>query len=66
MDPLTKIKVRLGTVVNLGNYENISLELEVEDYVRDGVDKNSDAAIDRVYSLVEKKLAEKLEPFKGD
>lgn len=66
MEPVTKISVRLGTTVNLGDFENVRLDIEVEDRVREGIDKNTPAAIDRVFDLVKEKLAEKLEPFKGD
>jgi hypothetical protein len=62
-EPVTKISVRLGTTVNLGDFENIRLDVEVQDHVR-SVDKSTGAAIDRVYSLVEAKLAEKLQPYK--
>ena len=62
-EPVTKISVRLGTTVNLGDFENIRLDVEVQDHVR-SVDKSTAAAIDRVHSLVEAKLAEKLEPYK--
>jgi hypothetical protein len=47
----------------LGDFENIRLDVEVQDHVR-SVDKSTGAAIDRVHSLVEAKLAEKLEPYK--
>lgn len=66
MEPVTKISVRLGTTVKLADFENIRLDIEVEDRVREGIDKNTPAAIDRVYDLVEAKLAEKLEPYKGE
>lgn len=62
----TRINVRFGTTVNIGDFENVRLDIEVEDYVREGVDKNSAEAIDRVYSLVESKLVEKLLPYRGN
>jgi hypothetical protein len=62
-EQVTKISVRLGTTVNLGDFENIRLDIEVQDHVR-SVDKSTGTAIDRVYALVEAKLAEKLEPYK--
>lgn len=62
-EQVTKISVRLGTTVNLGDFENIRLDVEVQDHVR-STDKSTGAAIDRVHSLVEAKLAEKLEPYK--
>jgi hypothetical protein len=64
MSEVTRINVRLGTTVNLGDFENIRLDIEVQDYVREGIDKNAGEAINRVHELVEKKLAEKLNPFR--
>jgi len=61
--PVTEIAVRIKTIVNLGNYENIEAEITVKDRVREGVDSNSAEAIDRVWELVETKLAEKLEGY---
>lgn len=62
-EPVTKISVRLGTTVNLGDFENIRLDVEIEDHVR-STDKSTSAAIDRVHALAEAKLAEKLDPYK--
>jgi hypothetical protein len=63
MEQPTGISIKLETTVNLGNYENIRLEIRVDDRVREGIDKNTGEAIDRIYSLVETKLAEKLETY---
>lgn len=65
MEQPTTISVKLETTVNLGNYENLKLEIRVDDRVRDGIDKNTGAAIDRIYNLVETKLAEKLEAYEA-
>lgn len=65
MEQPTTISIKLETTVNLGNYENIRLEIRVDDRVRDGIDKNTGAAIDRIYNLVETKLAEKLETYEA-
>lgn len=62
-EQVTKISVRLGTTVNLGDFENVRLDVEVQDHVR-STDKSTGAAVDRVFNLVEAKLAEKLEPYK--
>lgn len=61
--PVTEVEVRLETTVNLGNFENIKASIRVTDRVREGVDANTGEAIDRVFSLVETKLAEKLEGY---
>lgn len=55
----TRVKVSLRFVKNLGNYQSIHVDLGIEDFVRD-IDQNTDAAIDRVYKLVEEKLVEKV------
>lgn len=52
------VTVRLGGKFNMGNYNNIEMMIEVQDYVRGG-EKVSEA-IDRVYNLVDAKLEEKL------
>lgn len=57
-----RVVVRLGGNFNMGNYNNMEIKIEVEDYVRDDLDEGNMAkAIDRVYALVDKKLYEKLE-----
>lgn len=53
----------MRTTINLGNYENVVIEIEVQDKVRPGVDENAAKAIDRVYGLVEGKVAEKARKF---
>jgi hypothetical protein len=64
MDP-TKISVRLGATVNLGDFESLRLDIEVTDHVRDGVDFNAQAAIDRIHKLVEKNVVEKIQDASG-
>ena len=49
---------------NLGNYESIRVSLGVEDYTRK--DETTNAAMDRVYSFVEKKLIEKMEEIESE
>lgn len=62
MNEITKVSVSIGTTVNLGNYENVKVEISVEDYVRES-DLNTSEAVDRVFAFVEQKLAEKVEPY---
>jgi len=60
----TIVKVDLQYVRNLGNYESIRVNLGVEDSVREG--ENANAAMDRVYAFVEKKLIEKMEEIESE
>lgn len=57
MEP-TKIQWSLGYTLNTGNFQNIRLDCQISDYVRDG--ENTKQASDRVYALVEQQLVEKL------
>jgi len=50
------------TSFKIGESDFISVELELVDSVR-SIDKNTAAAIDRVYELVESKVAEKVQKF---
>lgn len=50
------------TSFKLGESDYVSIELEVTDQVRT-TDKNTAAAIDRVYGLVQDKVAEKAQKF---
>jgi len=61
----TKVNIRLEFKKNIGNFENITLAVEVQDWVRPE-DKNASAAIDRVYNLVDAKLGEKLEEIDNE
>lgn len=65
MDQPTRIEIKLGVTVNLGDFNSIKLEVGVEDRVRTGVDANTNAAIDRVYALVETQLQDKIEKASG-
>ena len=60
----TIVKVDLQYVRNLGNYESIRVNLGVEDSVREG--EKANAAMDRVYAFVEKKLIEKMEEIESE
>lgn len=54
----TKVKVGLGYTLNLGNFQSLRIDLEVQDSKRDG--ENTNDAFERVYEFVENKLAEKV------
>ena len=54
----TKVKIALGYTLNLGNFQSLRIDLEVQDTKRDG--ENTNEAFERVYSYVEEKLAEKV------
>lgn len=65
MSDKTVVKVNLKFVRNLGNYESAHVELGVEDWVRD-TDANTEAAMNRVFDFVEKKLLEKVNELEED
>jgi len=54
----TKVRVALGYTLNLGNFQSLRIDLEVQDNKRDG--ENTNEAFERIYSFVEDKLAEKV------
>ena len=60
----TRVRVSLKFVRNLGNYESVHVDIGVEDYVRQN--ETADSAVDRVYSFVENKLAEKVKEIEAD
>lgn len=60
----TRVKVGLRFVRNLGNYENIAVDLGVEDYVRDH--ETVSQAMDRVYTFVESQLVERVQEIEAD
>ena len=49
---------------NLGNYENIHVDLGVEDYVRG--DETVSEAMDRVYTFVEEQLVRRVQEIEAD
>lgn len=55
--PQTHVKVGLKYLKNLGNFENITIEVEIQDQVRHG--ETVDDALDRVFAKVEEQLAER-------
>lgn len=52
----------MRTSFKIGEHDFVSIELELTDNVRD-FDKNTSEAIDRVYGLVESKVAEKAQKY---
>lgn len=60
----TKVSVTLGYTLNLGNFQSLRLDLGVVDARRDGESVND--AMERVYTFVESKLAEKINEAKTE
>lgn len=60
----TKVKVALGYTINLGNFQSLRIDLEIQDNKRDG--ENVNEAFERVYSFVEGKLQEKVAEAQGE
>lgn len=62
---LTRVRVDLKFVKNLGNYESIHVDIGVDDFVRD-TDTNTNTAVDRVYEFVLTKLIEKVQEIEEE
>jgi hypothetical protein len=60
----TKVKVGLGYTLNLGNFQSLRIDLEVQDNKRDG--ETTSEAFERVYTFVEAKLTEKVSEAKSE
>lgn len=60
----TTVRAGLRFVRNLGNYETITVELAVEDSVRQG--ENVSSAMDRVYEFVEEQLVQRVQDIEAD
>ena len=60
----TKVKVGLGYTLNLGNFQSLRIDLEVQDNRREG--ETTSEAFERVYSFVEAKLTEKVNEAKSE
>ena len=60
----TRVRVGLKFVRNLGNYENIHVDVGVEDNVRQG--ENVSQAMDRVYTFVEDQLIQRVQDIEAD
>lgn len=54
----------LKFVRNLGNYENIHVDVGIEDNVRQG--ENVSQAMDRVYDFVEEQLIQRVQEIEAD
>jgi hypothetical protein len=61
---MTSVRVNLEYLRNLGNYESVRVSLGVEDSLRNN--ETTNAAMDRVYTFVEKKLFEKMEEIEKE
>lgn len=64
MSEKTDVSVTLGYTLNLGNFQSLRIDIGVTDFVR--AEENTDAAINRVYDFVEKKVIEKVEEAKKE
>lgn len=64
MSDKTQVSVTLGYTLNLGNFQSLRVDLGCTDFVRD--EENPDAAMDRVYDFIEKKVIEKIEDAKKE
>jgi hypothetical protein len=60
----TKVKVGLGYTLNLGNFQSLRIDLEVQDNKREG--ETTSEAFERVYAFVEAKLTEKVSEAKSE
>jgi hypothetical protein len=60
----TKVRCKRNLLINLGNFQNTSIEIEIEDYVREG--ESTAKAVDRIDSLVVNKLSKKVEEVRKD
>lgn len=63
MNP-TRVRVGLKFVRNLGNYENIHVDVGIEDSVRQN--ENVSQAMDRVYEFVEQQLIQRVQEIEAD
>lgn len=61
---MTQVTAGLTYTRNLGNFENVKVNVEVTDAKREG--ENVNEAFERVYSFVESKLQEKVEEIEAD
>lgn len=53
----------MRTTINLGNFENVVIEMEMEDRHRPELGESVDDAQERIYNKVESKVAEKAKKF---
>jgi len=55
----TRVKASIGVTYNIGNFQNIRIDLGIEDDRREG--ESAKQAMDRVYAFVERELEERIE-----
>jgi hypothetical protein len=60
----TKVKIGLGYTLNLGNFQSLRIDLEVQDNKREG--ETTSEAFERVYAFVEARLQEKVKEAQGE
>lgn len=60
----TQVTAGLNYTRNLGNFENVKVNVEVTSETRSG--ENVNDAFERVYAFVEAKLMEKVEEIEAD
>lgn len=58
-DEITRVKAGLSVTINLKNYQNIKIEVGIEDFRRNG--ETMDQAMDRVYKFVESQLEKRID-----
>jgi hypothetical protein len=61
----TKVRVALGYTLNLGNFQSLRIDVEVQDSKRES-DSTITDAFERVYGFVEQKLTEKVNESKAE
>jgi hypothetical protein len=61
----TKVRVALGYTLNLGNFQSLRIDVEVQDTKREA-DGTINDAFNRVYDFVEQKLTEKVNESKAE
>lgn len=59
-----RVRVSLGYTVNMGNYESLRVDIDVEDTARS--DETVAALTERVYGFTEKKLIEKVSAIREE
>jgi hypothetical protein len=60
----TRVKVAIKFLKNLGNFENVTLDFEIETDQREG--ETIDAALDRAYSKCDEHLGKRLRAILAD
>jgi|GEM_PF-3516396 len=60
----TTVEVSLGATINLGDFNNVKIEVRVQDYVRAEDGGDIGLAIDRVYEIVDGRVTKQAEVYK--